>query len=137
MFAFAENNGNYCTRGHPPPVLIGTLSEHFGPVAPVTSLKVSGSCRYRFLLILGAVFDDFGRHFWSLGDLLGGIGASLSLSGVPGDPWELQGSIFMDFGSHFGGPWEVSFHVFFIINSMSILKSILVWILSVFLMIFR
>ena len=78
----------------------------------------SGSCRYRFLLILGAVFDAFGRHFWSLGDLLGGIGASLSLLGFPGDPWELQGSIFMDFGSHFGGPWEVSFHVFFIINSM-------------------
>ena len=59
------------------------------------------------------MFDDFGRHFWSLGDLLGGIGASFSLSGFPGDPWELQGPIFMDFGSNFGGPWEVSFHVFF------------------------
>ena len=98
--------------------------------------KDSGSCRYRFLLIWGAVFNAFGRHFWYLGDLLGGIGASLSLSGVPGDPWELQGSIFMDFGSHFGGPWEVSFHVFFIINSMWILKSILVWILNIFLMVF-
>ena len=87
-------------------------------------------------MILGAVFDAFGRIFWSLGDLLGGIGASLSLSGIPGDPWELQGSILMDFGIHFGRPWEVSFHVFFSINSMLILKSILVWILSVFLMIF-
>ena len=44
------------------------------------------------------------------------IGASLSVLGIPGNPWELQGMIFMDVGSHLKGPWEVSFHVFFSVN---------------------
>ena len=66
-----------------------------------------------FLLISGAILDAFRKHFGSLGGVLDDTGASLSLlGGGPGDPWELQESIFFDFGCHFGCPWEVIVHVF-------------------------
>ena len=54
---------------------------------------------------LGSIFDpgrSLGLH-WCIFE---------TSWGVPGDPWELQGWMFIDFGNHFGGPWEVSFHVF-------------------------
>ena len=71
-----------------------------------------GRSRHSFLLILGAILDAFRKHFGYLAGVLDDTGASLSLLGIPGDPWELQGSIFIGVGIHFGGPWEVSFHVF-------------------------
>ena len=95
-----------------------------------------GRSRDSFLLILGAILDAFRKHFGSLGVSWTALVHLWVSWGGPGNPWELQGSIFFDFGGHFGCPWEVNFHVFFITNSRYILKSILGWILSIFLMIF-
>ena len=55
---------------------------------------------------------------------------------VPEEPKELQGSIFNDFGIHFGSHLGPIFHVFSIMNSRCIFYLILMWFLMIFEMIF-
>jgi hypothetical protein len=58
---------------------------------------------------------------------------------VPGEPWELQGSMLIDFGSYFGSLGSLGgtiSDVFLLINSRSIFGRISARILSIFRIVF-